>query len=85
MPFSAMFDVVQDTVTDPLSTVSSSSVSQYILKGELLRTETPYQAGRDITKTFLECTAFKKGSPLVSGRTLFKLARTIRKTISSTF
>jgi hypothetical protein len=73
-PFNAMFDVMSDTVTDPMSTASSSSVSCYVLKVELLCTDIPYQTGQDITKEVLERTDFKKGSPLVSGRTLFKLA-----------
>jgi hypothetical protein len=85
-PFAELFDVVNDAVTDIMSTASSQSVSRFILKGELLCTDTPYQVGRDITKEVLERTAFKKGSPLITGRTLFKLAnnslRTIRKAIS---
>jgi hypothetical protein len=85
-PFAELFDVVNDAVTDNMSTASSQSVSRFILKGELLCTDTPYQVGRDITKEVLERTAFKKGSPLITGRTLFKLAnnslRTIRKAIS---
>jgi hypothetical protein len=86
-PFTDMFDVVNDAITDNMSTASSvSSVSRFVLKSELLQSDTPYQAGRDITKEVLERTAFKKGSPLISGRTLFKLAnnslRTIRKAIS---
>jgi hypothetical protein len=88
-PFNILYDKsLQPIVSDSVS-LSSSSTSQYIrytLKKDLTLTDTPYQAGREITRDVLEKVSFKTNSAILTGRTILKLGngclRTIKKAIA---
>ena len=83
-PFADLHDKSVRVITDPSSAATSANV--YTLKPIFSRSNIPYRAGQEITRSVLELVSFSKGTDMVSGRALLSSARfslrTIRKAVA---
>jgi hypothetical protein len=72
-PYSTLFEKRHDLVTGTGSAAVQANC--YVLKSDICRVDTPIILGRDVTKELLERTSFKKDSPLITGKTLVRVAQ----------
>ena len=77
-PYTDLFEKRMDLMTGPCG---ATQISCSVLKSDICRTEINVILGRDITKSVLEQTSFKKNSQLITGKTLVRLAQDSLKNI----